>query len=350
MHQANRKHLPSTEGSAPLEAGIPVPFREGAHEHTDRGVEALRALRAPSRERSEPLQHGPVDEPPKNPHPTRSWGYRWLGVGVAAGSAAAIGAAIGTGGAAATWLIGNGWDTALVCTAILAAARIAKPFVFTRIAESVYNDDSGPTDIAARIEEASKEMSRRAGIPAPIVCSSKRVKNFGMIDGIGDKNILLYNPDFARELSPKETTAIVAHEIAHADRVSGKLRLMISGASGVTSLSTFIGSIAYCSGSGLGLLSSGAIVIGASILSGTMMRTLSSVFSRAAELRTDIRAVELTGDLGGYLGGLKTASEITNRGVPKWIQVMQPFSTHPSFETREWWIRRACGNPRHEAE
>jgi Zn-dependent protease with chaperone function len=266
------------------------------------------------------------------------------------GSAAAIGAAIGTGGAAATFLLANGWESALVCTAIIAAARIAKPFVFTRIAESIYNADSGPTDIAAPIEEASKEMSRRAGIPAPIVSYSKRVKNFGMIDGTGGKNVLLYNDDFARELSSKETTALVAHEIAHADRLSGKLRLIVSGASGVTSLSTFIGSIAYCAGSGFGLLSSGALVIGASIVSGGMMGTLSNVFSRATELRTDIRAVELTGDLGGYLGTLKTVYQLTNRGVPKWIQAMQPFSTHPRFETREWWIRHACGNPRHDAK
>jgi Zn-dependent protease with chaperone function len=79
---------------------------------------------------------------------------------------------------------------------------------------------------------------------------------------------------------------------------------------------------------------------------GMVLSMCLNIASRAAEIRTDIRAVQLTRDLGSLAEALETIHKlIGGDDLPRFPQTLFSLSTHPSPSMRARWVRRACGYP-----
>ena len=76
--------------------------------------------------------------------------------------------------------------------------------------------------------------------------------------------------------------------------------------------------------------------------------------SHANELRTDIRAVEMTGDINTYTTVLsKLYTDLKKSFSPftrKMYNLSAPLHSHPSSEVREQWIRKATGNTQDKSQ
>jgi Zn-dependent protease with chaperone function len=90
------------------------------------------------------------------------------------------------------------------------------------------------------------------------------------------------------------------------------------------------------SGIALGALYTSAVTLGS--------RALSAITSRANEIRTDIRAVEITQDVGGYISALEKASSKVDgprsKGPKKPVAVLPSMDSHPPIELRQRYVLR----------
>jgi len=305
----------------------------------------FRELAAPRGARGDRSGGEPPGEKPVPAQPTASWAYRWLGIGVLAGTAAAVGVAAATTAVTGSWLAAYGSSSALIGAAVVAGLRGVWPIITNQYLGRWLDESAGSWRAHERVCAAVMRLTARAGISEARVVGSDKVRNMGMIDPIGVPNTLIYNPHYVEQLAQPELEAVVAHELSHGDRLSTVGRLAVLSLSRMSTPMTLAGVLAWYAGSGGGIIASSAVAVGATWAVSTVLRGLRNVASRAGEMRTDIRAVELTGDLESMVRALKVTYEASYQRLPKFIPALQPFSSHPSLAMRERWLRRACGSP-----
>lgn len=196
------------------------------------------------------------------------------------------------------------------------------------------------------MEETVRSLTVKAGGEMPELVPSSRVKNMALFDGPKGANVLLYNPTLVEMLTNRELEGIVAHELSHEDRYSTVSRVALVSARHIANVTTLVGTFSYCLAAGDGFFLSAALAIGGAMAVRTAIRSCSNIASRAEEMRTDIRAVELTGDLGSLVQGLRKTYEQLYASIPgsRFIRSIQFLASHPSLEMRERWLRRSCGN------
>jgi Zn-dependent protease with chaperone function len=251
----------------------------------------------------------------------------------------------------ATWSVGF----ALCCSSLYVLASLADRFIPSEKYEEL---EQSPTGSSSEERERVRKIIEKLdpdGKFAHIAVIETETGCFGLIDRFGGKDILILNPRFSRQLNERELTNIIAHELAHANRLYTGMNdlgyLMMKLAASATFFSTFAstyngvssgglisGTFAAVSGSiALGVLYAFAVQVGSSLLS--------NMSSRANEIRTDIRAVEMTQDVGGYLRAMAKVCSEVDKELPertkKVVKKLQPISTHPSVEMRQGYVSRA---------
>jgi Zn-dependent protease with chaperone function len=186
-----------------------------------------------------------------------------------------------------------------------------------------------------------------------IIIPTEKTDNFVFLDRYGRKNVLFFNPLDSAVLSERELTNVIAHELAHGNKLyTGMLdtqyfmmRLaapaiffstFVSTFNGISSGGFISGTFAAVSGIALGALYTSAVTLGS--------RALSAITSRANEIRTDIRAVEITQDVGGYISALEKASSKVDgprsKGPKKPVAVLPSMDSHPPIELRQRYVLR----------
>lgn len=288
------------------------------------------------------------DLPVEAPHrttPTASWSYRWLGIGIYAGGFGALAIAGGASALAGGWLLQSAPLLLAAGTGLVAASRATQP---ARALGGTHPSSNGalPTDKAtARVAAAVNALVATSGTPAPGVVRDTELCTVRAVDGSGAPQAILFNPAFVDTLTNPELTAVVAHALSQFDRTSNLVRVGIAGIRRFTETVTLIGAFSHYVGVGAGLIPSAGIAVALTWLGSQAIRAVGSLAARASEMRTDIRAVELTGDLGSALSALTKTPPLGAAPARGLAALRLLFAPHPSVETRTRWLRAACGNP-----
>ena len=210
-----------------------------------------------------------------------------------------------------------------------------------------------------RVRNVIDELDSDGKFAHTIIIPTEKTDNFVFLDRYGRKNVLFFNPLDSAALCERELTNVIAHELAHANKLyTGMLDteyLMMRVAAPAIFFSTFVstfngissggfisGTFAAVSGIALGTLYTSAVTLGS--------RALSAISSRANEIRTDIRAIEMTQDVGGYISALgKVSSKVEgqrSKGPKKPVAVLPSLDSHPSFELRKRYVLRTTEGKR----
>ncbi len=333
--------------AAPIEANyLPI---DSSHD-----LEPLRSVTGPAAvRRAEAGSEEPPGESPIRADPTNSWSYRWLGVGIVGGTVAGLGVAAGATWLSTSLLSTTGSTLVFAGTLALAAVQGARPLLVGIFGNRflTQQDDYSPGHTRRRVEDTVRALCLKAGDDTPAVVASSRVKNMAMFDGPGKSNVLIFNPDFVERLTNRELEGIVAHELSHADRYTSISRLAMLSARQMAGITTLVGTASYCLAVGDGIVSSSLLGIAAAVAVRATIQSCWNIASRADEMRTDIRAVELTQDLGSLIKGLGTAHDYMFGGMkaPPVTRTLELLGSHPPLDVRERWMRRACGNNKKDA-
>lgn len=330
----------------------------GPDRNRDRGDRVLaskldvRYFLAPSRPHTRSEIPSPSSESPREApvraRPTESWTYRWLGVQVAGGLAAGI--AFGVGVATLSTILLAASTSAPVTILCLALATLDGALPLLALREEV----ARAKKIDCRDNQTQQRMARivdslclRAGKEIHRVIPVGKFEGvLGMLDGPGNQNILLYDPQIASALHDRQLEAVVAHEIAHADQASNGGERVLWGLSRFAKQVAGVGSFSFFLSTGVGLPIACCGALCHAQLAGMVLSMCLNIASRAEEIRTDIRAVQLTRDLGSLAEALETIHELIGfDDLPRFPQTLFSLSTHPSPSMRARWVRRACGNP-----
>jgi Zn-dependent protease with chaperone function len=266
-------------------------------------------MAAPSSHRASTALEEPPGEASNRARPTATWSYRWLSLGSTAGTAAGLGIAAGATWFSTSVLHATSPTWVLVGVLAYAAANGAVPFfkglLGNRALTEHYEYSSDHT--RHRVKETTDLLCREAVCQIPTVVASSRIQNMAMFDGPKGANVLLYNPNFVERLTNRELQGIIAHELSHADRFSTGARILLGSAGAIAHVTTLAATLSYCLAAGDGTLLSAALAVAGAKVLRVAMHGCKNIASRAEEIRTDIRAVELTGDMGSLLSSLRTA-------------------------------------------
>ncbi|MFP3958859.1 MAG: M48 family metalloprotease [Spirochaetaceae bacterium] len=187
------------------------------------------------------------------------------------------------------------------------------------------------------------ELSRRAGVPRvpEVHLLRARMMNAATL-GSREHPVLVVTPSLLEGLSPRELTAVLAHEIAHLrnnDLISYRLAEAISLITVVISRVGWMLLILY-----LPVLLTAAVriplglillLLGAPLISVGLQMTL----SRSREFAADLGAVELTGDPAALARALQKIDRIGRSALHQVLPVpsrreSSVFRSHPAIEER----------------
>jgi Zn-dependent protease with chaperone function len=287
----------------------------------------------------------PPGEAPNREHPTTSTAFRWLGFGVGGAATTSIAAAVGIASITGSWLVASGSWLAIAGTALVAAEKVAQTLIKRRYGGGAIEDNCAEPSEGDRVAKAVEALCARAGVAAPRLVARKEHDSAAMFDGPGAQNVLVYSPKFTKTLSDRQLEAVVAHEISHIDKPANVAMVAFRCAAKVAEATTLTGTFFLCQSAGHNWGVSGLLAAGSCALAMLAQKGVWNIASRANELRTDIRAVELTGDLGSFVDMLKVAHGMKDGEAPKASGLLRMIPrSHPHVEDRERWLRRACGN------
>jgi Zn-dependent protease with chaperone function len=169
-----------------------------------------------------------------------------------------------------------------------------------------------------------------------------------LVDRLFHRDVLALNERVVNRLSDSELDGLVAHEISHADRSFSKFERARAFLHCFSSPAVFWGAALPVYGvlsQGWGGVVAGGVALAAStaVWAGTFLSisALGFFISRQNELKTDLRAVRITGDPEAYLSMLNKVT------LPSRLfggrEKLPLFCTHPSYEVRCRLIRQVFG-------
>jgi Zn-dependent protease with chaperone function len=172
-----------------------------------------------------------------------------------------------------------------------------------------------------------------------------------MIDRVFHKDVLSLTDGLVKKLSDRELDALVAHEVSHSNRAWSKFEqthVFLHNFSSPTvfwgaALATY-GAVSQIAGTFLG--SGAALVAATTAWAGTLtsIATVRFYASRQNELKTDLRAVQMTGDPEAYISMLEKVTQYGERKSGP-IRIPTFLSTHPPLEERQQKVRKVFAEP-----
>lgn len=314
-----------------LARSLPTGFRE---------IENSAALRSEGQR-----EVSPPGEAPKREHPTTSAAFKWLGFGVGAAASTSIAAAVGLASMTGSWLVASGSLLAIAGTVFVAAENIVATLLKRRYESKSFTDRCEDPVEEGRVSKAVEALCAKGGVAAPRLVARRDVDSAAIFDGPGSQNVLVYSPKFTSTLSDRQLEALVAHEVSHMDKPANAAMVAFRCAAKVAEATTLTGTFCLLQGVGHDWASAALIAAGSWAFAIVAQKAVWNIASRANELRTDIRAVELTGDLGSFVDMLRVAHGIKDGDAPQATGLLRMIPrSHPHVEDRVRWLRAACGN------
>lgn len=182
--------------------------------------------------------------------------------------------------------------------------------------------------------------------------SAKRLEA-AAVDRLAKKDVLMFDEDVVAKLSDTELDGVVAHEVSHLDRTHSRFKEIASFLEGFSKPVVLWGvglSAFHSLAGGYGTFLAGTVApIAAATASAAAVAGLGLIkmfISRKNEMKTDLRAVHLTGDPDAYCSALEKISDSRNARNPahgKIDRILEMFSTHPSLSERIQAVKRVFG-------
>ncbi|MGA1191918.1 MAG: M48 family metallopeptidase [Bdellovibrionota bacterium] len=182
--------------------------------------------------------------------------------------------------------------------------------------------------------------------------SAKRLEA-AAVDRLAKKDVLMFDKDVVAKLSDTELDGIVAHEVSHLDRTHSRFKEIASFLEGFSKPVVLWGvglSAFHSLAGGYGTFLAGTVApIAAATASAAAVAGFGLIkmfISRKNEMKTDLRAVQLTGDPDAYCSALEKISDPRNARNPadgKINRILEMFSTHPSLSERIQAVKRVFG-------
>lgn len=285
----------------------------------------------------------------KNPKPTESPVFHTLTAGYAAAAAASLTFHL----AAGTW----GIDSLLKSSryelvALLGLHAAYKAYVTLKSLVKIKDSNPGTNPlehlenerISMTLETLKDKSSCR--MPNLVMTEGGRI---GMADNLYKRGTILADANFTSNFDNRELRGVIAHEISHAARSN---TLFETALSPLRVFSFFAPPAAILvsglmSLDGLSLLQGASAIVQTTVVAGVatigtvlFSSALESLASKIQELRTDIRAVEISGDIMGYRSILKKITRPVNMLSHETPRLL---ACHPRPGTRFRWLLRACG-------
>ena len=198
----------------------------------------------------------------------------------------------------------------------------------SRFTESLESLSVAPT--SSRVQGVLDQLSAASGIKSPraLVLWSDSI-NAGVIDNTFKSDVLFCSGALERVLDERQLKGVLAHELAHSNRSVVKLEAFDQWLWCLSAPSLLCGAC-------LGLMSFGialpvAAVGGAAVTLqvGSLLTDITGYIRRQTELKTDLRAVAITGDPEGLISALTMLT-----GGADNSQFMTASFTHPSTHER----------------
>ena len=204
----------------------------------------------------------------------------------------------------------------------------------------------------SRIQNSLARLTEKAKRPLDfhVRASASKFTVAAMIDRIFHKDILLLNQDLIAQLSDSELDGLIAHEACHSNRAHGKFAQTSVFLHPVASSTIFWGTAlpvfnAVSASAGF-LVGSGAALVAATSTWALALCSIAAArlhVSRLNELKTDIRAVQITREPEAYISVLEKAVLFASNGKRAPFRIPDFVSTHPSQEVRTQNIRKVFG-------
>lgn len=272
--------------------------------------------------------------------------FKWLGVGVITGNLGAASLTLASTVLSLSYLFYQNSPSILISTlGVIFSLQIFSSFESQR--------DSIPkfsiiekNDALIRVQPILKDLCDKGNFPLPIIIISDKTKNFA----IGNNRFspcLYINLNALSVLDNDELKGIISHELNHLDRKSNvilKVNEQINIASMILVLQTVTDYI-YTTCNFLPDIFSFTIGLGGAVSTLFILERgrnlLKNVASRANEIRTDLRAIELTKDPDAFISGL---SKLYSINATSNDTLSQALSTHPNLSMRKKWILKFFSN------
>ena len=307
------------------------------------GTSPLATAALPAPEKA-PDRNALMQEHPAIGQPTQTWGYRWLGVGVALGSAAALGSAVGLTLIAATYLAYAASPVVTAASALLVALS------WRRTHERWFGSSGTPPqakDTDVRLTSMARGLASQLGVEVPIFFEAP-IGGIAVNPFLKPAAKIFYDPQIVEALSNDQCEWVVAHELCHCKQAFPKILFKMRCANGAAVLSAAMACYVYCLNTGSSFVYSSLLGAGCYIVSNVALKLLAFFPERANEIRTDIQAVELTQNPDASVEALKTVYAFVGEQQPDgWrplIAALQPITSHPSLAMRVRWLSYVCGN------
>ena len=243
-----------------------------------------------------------------------------------------------------------------VLLALLAAGALGSAYLSYRLgtAQILANlrSDRVPRERAPDLHRRIDSLAARMNVARPdLYVTDARAPNAFAVGGGGDGGALVIDRSLFRLLSPRETEAILAHELAHLEGNDGFAIAMADGVGrSLVGIATVVALPALLALSGLAAASawvrgrpgdrSGPFArlyraLAGALFGGFVLATLvSRSRSRKREFAADDRAAEVTGDPIALARALRRIERATE---PSWP--LAPFSAHKrTDEAAERWL------------
>ncbi len=181
-----------------------------------------------------------------------------------------------------------------------------------------------------------------SGIDVPVLlgeASLRTTRRNAVVTGLGPTQRIVLH-DTLLELGPREVAAIVAHELAHAER-SDPLR----GVLAPVPLVLVVGLLARRRLAGRTDLRWAAAVVAFVLTAEVVLAPVSAAVSRTIEHRTDVRSVALSGDVDAHVSLLRAfvSDGLADPDPPRWSVLL--WATHPAPAQRIRTVISAADDP-----
>ena len=199
-----------------------------------------------------------------------------------------------------------------------------------------------------------ENLCTRSDIPEPyIVIDGSSSLNAAMLDRRRGRDVLLLTEGILYTLNDRELRAVIAHELAHQNRWYSRITdctaIMATWIApiatwgvGLVCFKALASTTGFLGGLALGL----AAGIQTTLAARQVMNLFSCYVSRHNEIKTDLRACEMTGDPEALISALSKLVA----SAPEYVEARNKLArwgllTHPSLEERARAIRRVFGAP-----
>ncbi|HEY0866343.1 MAG TPA: M48 family metalloprotease [Fimbriimonas sp.] len=197
------------------------------------------------------------------------------------------------------------------------------------------------------LEQATDELSRRAGIPSPkLYLSPDPQPNAFAAGWKPDVAVVCFNQGLLDSMSRREVTAVLAHELAH---IRNRDTLTMTVAAAAASMISFVAQIGWFIPRGDDSDRNPIVDLLMFLVAPIAAMLIQMAVSRTREYAADQTAAELMGDARPMMEALQTLGMATSRIPSRTAQpatahmyISQPlhgglmslFSTHPPLESR----------------